>query len=189
MRMHEGMSASQVVLEEIRPSVPVAASFKEIRSDEPVAVLVGEYRTWAELDALIAQAAELSPKPLAMVLHLPAYGLKDRKAAGEAVLKAAAGGWKVALTAEAEHVGYWAAAGLAEIAAEAGHAGRIVVEPESDRAVIGAVQWLRAQESIVVFWPKQPQINPVEGLVYRGFAWRGACQDAENGDYASAPAY
>lgn len=85
----------------------------------------------------------------------------------------------------------WGALGKSDVRAVARRGGReggrVLIEPDPRRAVVGAMQWLGPGDSLYILWPDEPDRLALDGLIALGAAWRGAWDEPENGEFHDAP--
>lgn len=80
----------------------------------------------------------------------------------------------------------WGALGTNDLCATARKAGaaRVLVEPDPKRAVVGAMQWLRARDAFCAIGPRE---QALERFIALGAAWRGSWDEPENGEFHDCP--
>lgn len=140
------------------------------------------------VDATLNACAGLSPHGrFTLVLWLPrALSPED---AMRSINLAGAMADTLVLVASDEDRLRWGALGENDLRAlaRAGGGKGVLVEPDPKRAVVGAMQWLRPDDTYCVVGPPDHDRVAVESLIALGATWRGAWDQPENGEFHDCP--
>lgn len=164
-----------------------AVPFRRLVLDEAIGVWVGSCGP-DDVDAALTACSRLGGAST-LVLWLP------RALAPEHVCRALGRAATVAetlvLIANDRDRYRWGALGDSDVRAVARRGGRengrVLIEPDPRRAVVGAMQWLGPGDSLYILWPDEPDCLALDGLIALGAAWRGAWDEPENGEFHNAP--
>lgn len=76
---------------------------------------------------------------------------------------------------------------LRKIAGQQHWPGSVLIEPEPERAVIGAMQSLREGDTFALLWSNEPGLSDPSSLVVQGARWRSSWDAPENGEFHWLP--
>lgn len=155
--------------------------------DEPIGVWAGPCGP-TDVDVALSACCSLPHHGrLTLVLWLPQT--TPATDAARALAKAGAFADTLVLIASEGDRLRWGALGVADLCAIARGSGgvRVLVEPDSRRAVAGSMQRLRSGDTFCVVWSTERGRPALDGLLALGAAWRNAWDEPEDGEFHGSP--
>lgn len=108
-------------------------------------------------------------------------------AALDAIASAAGLADRLVLIASDEDRLSWGALQVGDLRAAAAAPVRLLIEPDPEHAVVGAMQWLARGDTFLVAWPRDER-STLDRFIALGVSWRAAWESPENGEFTPGPA-
>ncbi len=171
-----------VIASALRQKVQASSRFCTLDIGEPISVRLAYYPALVELRHALKELSP-SPTPLTVVVQLPARIGREEFLALLDLTTARAR--RVVLIAQAGTLPFLSK--LEQLAVQFQWPCPVQLEPEAERAVIGAMQSLQAGEAMALLWPEESGLTDPALLVAQGARWRAAWEAPEEGEFHPLP--
>jgi len=157
--------------------------FQNLEIGEPITVRLTCFHSTADMRASLKMLRRLPTPNLTLVIHLP-RNLGGQELMGLLDQATGVAGRVVLIPSQASAT---ATERQLQMAGRQQWPCQVQIEPEALRAVVGAMQSLRAGYTLALLWPDEAGIADPASLVALGARWRASWEVPEDGEFHWLP--
>ena len=165
----------------LRPQAHV--QFQDLEIGEPITVRLACFHSTADIRASLKMLRRPPTPNLTLVIHLP------RRLGGQELMglldQATGMAGRVVLTPPQENT--TGSERQFQMAGRQKWPCQVQIEPEALRAVVGAMQSLKAGDTLALLWPDEVGMADPASLVALGARWRASWEVPEDGEFYWLP--